>query len=223
VRYEGRHRRRPSANCFIRSFWSWTYSARRHFIWPLSAVPDREIARLTALIFDGSTYVNDVDGGDLRYFPTGVPHSIQGLGPDRCEFLLVFDDGLYSEDDTTLISDWAIHTPREALAKNWNVPKNELQLLNGIPSSGRYIFQAPVPGPLQQHLKAATQDGRAPTMAFNFSMLKMKPSKSSKSGELLIVDSSNFSASANIAAAHVIVKPGGLRELHWHPNADEWK
>ena len=26
-----------------------------------------------------------------------------------------------------------------------------------------------------------------------------------------------------IAAAHVIVKPGGRRELHWHPNADEWQ
>jgi oxalate decarboxylase len=180
-------------------------------------------ARLTAMNFDGSTYVNDVAAGDLWYFPAGVPHSIQGLGPDGCEFLLVFDDGLFSEDDTTLISDWAIHTPREVLAKNWNVPRNELRPLNGIPPSGRYIFQAPVPGPLQQDLKAATQDGRASTTIFNFSMLKMKPSRSSKSGEIRIVDSSNFTASANIAAAHVIVKPGGLRELHWHPNAAEWQ
>jgi oxalate decarboxylase len=109
-------------------------------------------ARLMALNFDGSTYVNDVDCRDLRYFPTGVPHSIQGLGPDGCEFLPVLDDGLFSEDDTTLLSDWAIHTPREVLAKNWNVPKNESQILNGIPSPGRDIFQAPVPGPLQQDL-----------------------------------------------------------------------
>ena len=54
-------------------------------------------------------------------------------------------------------------------------------------------------------------------------MLKMKPTKSSKNGEIRIVGLSNFPASANIAAAHVIVKPGGLRELHWHPNADEWQ
>jgi oxalate decarboxylase len=180
-------------------------------------------ARLTALNLDGSTYVNDVVAGDLWYFPTGVPHSIQGLGPDGCEFLLVFDDGAFSEDDTTLISDWAIHTPREVLAKNWHVPKNELRPLDGIPPSGRYIFQAPVPGLLKPDLKAATQDGRASTTAFNFSMLKMKPTKSSKSGEVRIVDSSHFPASANIAAAHVIVKPGGLREMHWHPNADEWQ
>jgi oxalate decarboxylase len=29
--------------------------------------------------------------------------------------------------------------------------------------------------------------------------------------------------SKTIAAAHVILKPGGLREMHWHPNADEWQ
>ena len=107
-------------------------------------------ARLTALNFDGTAYVNDVAAVDLWYFPTGIPHSIQGLGPDGSEFLLVFDDGNFSEDDTTLISDWTIHTPREVLAKNWNVPGNELRPLKSIQPSGRYIFQAPVPGPLQQ-------------------------------------------------------------------------
>jgi oxalate decarboxylase len=26
-----------------------------------------------------------------------------------------------------------------------------------------------------------------------------------------------------VAAALVTVKPGGIRELHWHPHADEWQ
>ena len=38
-----------------------------------------------------------------------------------------------------------------------------------------------------------------------------------------IVDSSTFKASTNVAMAMVTVHPGGLRELHWHPNADEWQ
>ena len=38
-----------------------------------------------------------------------------------------------------------------------------------------------------------------------------------------IVDSSNFSAATTIAAALVEVEPGGVRELHWHPNTDEWQ
>ena len=78
-------------------------------------------ARLTAIDLEGRSYVNDVAAGDLWYFPAGIPHSIQGLGPDGCEFLLVFDDGKFSEGNTTLLTDWVKHTPREVMAKNWNV------------------------------------------------------------------------------------------------------
>jgi oxalate decarboxylase len=42
-------------------------------------------------------------------------------------------------------------------------------------------------------------------------------------GQVRIVDSSIFPASSTIAAALVEVDPGGMRELHWHPNADEWQ
>jgi len=44
-----------------------------------------------------------------------------------------------------------------------------------------------------------------------------------KGGEVRIVDSSTFKVSTTIAAAIVTVHPGGIRELHWHPNADEWQ
>jgi oxalate decarboxylase family bicupin protein len=42
-------------------------------------------------------------------------------------------------------------------------------------------------------------------------------------GSIRIADSGNFPASQTIAAALVVVKPGSMRELHWHPNADEWQ
>ena len=142
---------------------------------------------------------------------------------DGCVFLLVFDDGRFSEDDTTLLSDWMIHTPPEVLAKNWGVAKDALDPLKTIPADGRYIFQAPLPPPLEQDKQAVTRDGRAATTAFAFRMMQMKPQKSTKGGEVRIVDSTNFPAAANIAMAHVTLKPGALRELHWHPNADEWQ
>ena len=59
--------------------------------------------------------------GDLWYFPAGLPHSIQALG-DGVEFLLVFDSGDFSENETFLITDWFNHTPRDVLAKNFGVP-----------------------------------------------------------------------------------------------------
>src|SRR6202022_3471396 len=53
-------------------------------------------------------------------------------------------------------------------------------------------------------------------------MMAQEPIRT-KSGTVRITDSSVFLASKAIAAALVEVEPGGLRELHWHPNADEWQ
>src|SRR5260370_17651463 len=38
-----------------------------------------------------------------------------------------------------------------------------------------------------------------------------------------IADSRVFPVSTTIAGAMVQLEPGGVRELHWHPNADEWQ
>lgn len=38
-----------------------------------------------------------------------------------------------------------------------------------------------------------------------------------------VVDSTTFPVSTKIAAALVEIEPGGMREMHWHPNAAEWQ
>jgi len=53
--------------------------------------------RVTVLDAAGRPYIADVKEGDLWYFPAGFPHSLQGLAPDGCEFLLCFDEGHASE------------------------------------------------------------------------------------------------------------------------------
>jgi oxalate decarboxylase len=78
-------------------------------------------ARITAVDADGRNFVDDVGVGDLWYFPPGIPHSIQGFDPDGTEFLLVFDDGDFDEDDTFLLSDWFKHTRRKCW-RNFGVP-----------------------------------------------------------------------------------------------------
>ncbi len=132
-------------------------------------------ARLTAIDNAGKSYVKDVAKDDLWYFPSGTPHSIQGLGPDGCEFLLVFDNGKFSEGNTTLLSDWARHTPPEVLAKNWGVPESALEAVYKQPADGHYIFQAPVPPPLEQDVRAASGGGGSTAVAFDFAMHKMPP------------------------------------------------
>src|SRR5277367_2749459 len=62
-------------------------------------------ARVTVMNPDGTMFIGDVGEGDLWIFPAGFPHSIQGLGPDGTEFLLVFNQGNFSEDGTMLVSE----------------------------------------------------------------------------------------------------------------------
>jgi oxalate decarboxylase len=109
-------------------------------------------ARITAIDADGKSFVADVGENDLWYFPTGIPHSIQGLNPDGAEFLLVFDDGNFSEYATVLLSDWMAHTPKDVLAKNFGV---SMKALDQLPEKELFIFQAEVPGPLEVDQKAA--------------------------------------------------------------------
>ena len=177
-------------------------------------------ARITCVDPDGKSFVDDVKAGDIWNFPAGFPHSIQGLPPDGCEFLLVFDDGAFSEYDTVLLTDWIVHTPAEVLAKNFGVPASAFPPL---PPSGKFIFPAPMPGSLAADRKAAAGNlGPAP-FPFDFRLMEMEPTKKTRGGEVRIVDSRSFKMSPTIAAAHVTLHPGGLREMHWHPNADEWQ
>jgi oxalate decarboxylase len=177
-------------------------------------------ARITAIDRDGKSFVADVKKNDLWYFPSGIPHSIQGLDPDGTEFMLVFDDGNFSESETVLLSDAMAHVPREVLSKNFGVAE---QVFNSLPKQEVFIFQTEVPGSLETDQKAAAGAlGRSAT-DFAFRTMEIGPTKRTKGGEVRIVDSSTFKASTNVAMAMVTVHPGGLRELHWHPNADEWQ
>jgi oxalate decarboxylase len=177
-------------------------------------------ARITAVDLDGKTFVDDVTEGDLWYFPTGIPHSIQGLNPDGAEFLLVFDDGNFSEYETVLLTDWMAHTPHDVLSKNFGVAEASLE---NLPRKEKFIFQAEVPGSLAADRKAAAGSRGLSPLDFSFRPSQIPVTKRTKGGEARIVDSSKFKVSTTIAAAIVTVHPGGIRELHWHPNADEWQ
>jgi oxalate decarboxylase len=176
-------------------------------------------ARITAVDADGKSFVNDVKAGDLWLFPGGIPHSIQGLGPDGCKFLLVFNQGDFDEFSTFLLSDWFKHTPKEVLSKNFNVPASTF---DNIPKEKLYIFQSDLPRPLAEEQQQAGMGTGTIDEKFIFRPRAMNPTKTTAGGEVKIVDNKNFPIT-DIAAAIVRLKPGGLRELHWHPLSDEWQ
>ena len=173
-------------------------------------------ARITAVDNARRTFADDVREGDLWFFPKGIPHSIQGLSDDGCEFLLVFDDGAFDENGTFLLSDWLTHTPRSVLAKNFGVPESAFA---NIPDRELYIFQANVPGPLTADRLVGT--GQVPDW-FAYPLLAQTPVRT-PGGTVRVVDSTNFHAAKSIAAALVEIEPGGMREIHYHANGDEWQ
>ena len=176
--------------------------------------------RVTVLDAEGRPYIADLQAGDLWYFPAGLPHSLQGLGPDGCEFVICFDDGRANEFNTLLLSDWFAHTPPEVLAKNFGVPA---EAFSKIPLQNLWIFQGTLPGDLSAERAEVTNNGGTPAHPFIFSLGSSVPVRQSASGDERVADSRNFTVSTTIAAALVTVRPGGVREMHWHPNADEWQ
>ncbi len=175
--------------------------------------------RITTLSREGLPSVEDVFKGDLWFFPAGLPHSLQGLGPDGAEFVLAFDDGGQSESNTLLLTDWFAHTPLEVLAKNFQVTQ---EVFNDIPLHNLWIFPGDEPGDLEADQVAAGVEwgGTEPVI---FRLSRSKPVHENSGGSIRIADSTNFPASKTIAAALTRIEPGGMRELHWHPNADEWQ
>jgi oxalate decarboxylase len=176
--------------------------------------------RVTILDTMGRPQVADVKEGDLWYFPAGFPHSLQGLGPDGCEFVIAFDNGDSSEFNTLLVTDWMAHTPPEILAKNFGQP---VDAFKNIPLHNRWIYQSNASAPPLPDVEAqmAAAAGKPPN-PFVFRLGDMQPTRETKSGSVRIADSTNFLVAKTVAASMVTIKPGGLREMHWHPNADEW-
>lgn len=95
--------------------------------------------RLSSVNELGETFVDDVCEGDVWYFPSGVPHSIQAFG-EGTEFLLVFDQGAFSEDDTFLVSEMFLRTPVSVLAKNFEADPSAFK---NIPQGQLYVSYKP--------------------------------------------------------------------------------
>ncbi len=174
--------------------------------------------RTTVLGPDGTSQINDFNSGDVWYFPRGHGHALQGLGPDEFHFILVFDNGSFSEFGTFSSTDWLGHTPPEVLGQALGVPRAALAQL---PKTELYIVKGPVPpdrpgARRQGGLRTAPQTHRYPLLA-------QLPSEQFAGGVERRVTVKEFPISTTISGVVLDLKPGALREPHWHPNANEWQ
>lgn len=170
-------------------------------------------ARLTVVDADRNVQVDDLEPGDMWLVPPGVPHSIQGL-EEGTEFVLVFDDGYFSENQTLLITEMLAHMPRSVVAKNFGLP--EAAFAN-LPAAERYIFPLPVPAALDVVRKQLPDS--PPAKSYIYHASKQAPTKFD-GGSTKVVDCGVF-PETNLSALIITLDPGAMREIHWHPDADE--
>jgi oxalate decarboxylase len=171
--------------------------------------------RLTVVDEERNVSVDDLKPGDVWLVPAGIPHSIQGL-EGGCEFLLVFDDGGFSENETLLITEFMAHTPPSILAKNFGIG---VEHFAGIPKSEKYIFRLPVPAPLETVRKQLPDS--PPKLPYVWHASE-HPATPYPGGSVKTIDVKNF-PETTLSALIIEIEPGAMRELHWHPDADEWQ
>ena len=173
--------------------------------------------RVTTIDPKGHSQIADFNAGDVWYFPRGFGHSIEGIGSEDCLFVLVFDNGYFSEFGTFSISDWIGHTSPEVLAKTFGVPAPTFA---NFPKSEVYISKGPVPPPLPADPAAGALNNGA--LTHRYQLLAQRP-EVYPGGTNRLVSQRQFPISATMTGALMRIKPGSLREMHWHPNADEWQ
>ena len=172
--------------------------------------------RVGAVDEAGRTSYDDVNAGDVWFFPSGKPHTIQALDKG-CEFLLIFDSGDFSEENTFLVSELFLRTPKEVLAKNL---KTDVSAFNSIPQDELYIFPGtPPPADLSKQNIIGPADSVPFPYTYHFS--KQAPYEVD-GGSIKVVDPTTFPIASNFSAVLATIRPGAMREIHWHTDSDEW-
>ena len=172
--------------------------------------------RTTVVGPSGTSEINDFEPGDIWFFPRGHPHALSCLGDKPCHFILIFDNGYFSEFGTFSVTDWLGHAPRALLAKNFGLPEDAFE---GIPSGEKYFTIGAIPPDLAIPLQGGLT---TPPASHRYRMMSQKPT-TYPYGREWRVGADEFPISTTMTGVLFEIDPGGLRELHWHPNADEWQ
>jgi len=173
--------------------------------------------RVTVISPTGQSETADFGVGDTWYFPRGHGHALLGLGPGTCHFLLVFDNGHFSEFGTFSITDWIATTPPEILSRNLKLPAAAFAR---FPKKELYIGPGKVP---PQSIEPYRNKDVEPGQMSHKYRLDAQPPKVFPGGTEHVVTAREFPIQTTLTAVKMTLQPGGLREMHWHPHADEWQ
>ena len=174
--------------------------------------------RVTTIDPQGHCEIVDFGPGDVWYFPRGHGHSIQGIGREDCSVRPRLRQRLFLgvRDLQHQRLDRAHARPR-----CWRrISACRRQTFANFPKREVYIAKGPVPPPLAPDPAPGTLNAGA--LTHRYRLLAQRP-QTYPGGTIRLVSQREFPISTTMTGALMRIKPGGLRELHWHPNADEWQ
>jgi oxalate decarboxylase len=173
--------------------------------------------RTTVVMPNGQSEISEFGPGDTWYFPRGHGHALQGLGPGECHFILGFDNGHFSEYGTFSITDWIANAPKGIVARSLGISEEALE---HFPKKELYIGPGKVP---ERAIEPFRDAALQPPQSSHKYRLDMQPPRVFPGGREFIVSSKEFPIQTTLTAVRMDLQPGALRELHWHPHADEWQ
>ena len=172
--------------------------------------------RTTVLSPDGAA--TDTFGpGDIWYFPPGWGHSIQGTGPGECHFILMFDNGAFAEDHTLSISDWLAHTSPAVVSQSLGLG---MEWTARLPKGETYFAEGAVP---DDSFARATPRAKPTLTTHRYPLSAQQPRRVPGGGAQWTATADEFPISTTLSVSVLEIEPGAMRELHWHPRADEWQ
>lgn len=176
--------------------------------------------RISAMNQNGETFVNDLQAGDLWFFPAGIPHSIQAKD-EGVGFLLVFNQGDFSEDATDLVTEMFLRNPLEVLAKKF---QTDVSAFRNIPDDQKYIFTGDRDEQTLAEARSAVTGpaGEVPAnQSYSYHLSAQEP-LTVPGGSVKVADATTFPIANNYSVGLFSIEPGAMREIHWHLTSDEW-
>jgi len=155
--------------------------------------------------------------GDLWYFPRGHGHAVQNVGQTDAHFIIGFDDGHFSEYGTFSITDWIARTDPKVAARNLGISE---AVLKSMPQKEAYIVHGNIPANIpEEYLSGELQE----TQSKHKFRLSKAPLETYEGSWIRRATQKEFPINGTLTSVLQELNPGAIRELHWHPNADEWQ
>lgn len=176
------------------------------------------LMRTTMIDPEENGFTDIFNPGNVWYFPRGFGHMLQNVDDEPCHFILIFDNGNFSEEHTFSVTDFVSSVPPEIAAQNLGISIEEVAQL---PQREVYFAQSQLPDVASG--LAEQRNDVALTSPHHYPLTAQMPKLTPGGGTQKVVTQKEFPIAKTITGTIFEIEPGAMREMHWHPNADEWQ